>query len=290
MKRSTLILLGVLVLLVAVAWVVMNRPGEQSAETTAQGPLVQIDSIAVDRISIITPTETVALERRGTEWHLTSPVAYRADQNAVTDVIHQAKLLTVKSVVSNKPEKQRIFRVDSTGTIVRFFAAGTEVAGFAVGKTGGTYRETYARNLSANDVVLVDGAPGMSFGKPDWRDKSILTLNAAAINAIAFQYGDTAFALSRPDSVWMIGAIPAKPEVVQALVSALAAFRADDFLDVVERAPKVTAQITVGGEQVRFAYSKDAGKYYVQTSRSAQWFIVESWNAANVLKRKRELL
>jgi hypothetical protein len=292
MKRSTLILFGMLVLLIAIAWVVMNRPGEQSAETTAQGSLVQVDSIAIDRISIATQTETVILERRGTEWQLTSPVAYRADQTAVADMIHQAKQLTIKSVVSNRPEKQNLFRVDSTGTVVRFFAAGKELAGFIAGKMGGTYRETYARNLSTNDVVLVDGAPGMSFSKAekDWRDKSILTLNVASITAITFQYGDTTFALNRPDSVWMIGTAQAKAEVAQALVNALAAFRADDFMDVMEKTPKVTAQITVGGEQVRFAYSKEAGKYFVQHSRSAQWFVVESWNAANVLKRKRELL
>jgi hypothetical protein len=52
----------------------------------------------------------------------------------------------------------------------------------------------------------------------------------------------------------------------------------------------VTAQITIGRDQIRFAYSKEAGKYYVQSSRSAQWFAVESWNAANVLKRKKEIL
>jgi hypothetical protein len=292
MKRSTLILLGLLVVLVAIAWYVMNRPGEQSAETTAQNSLVDVDSSVVDRISIVTQTETVTLERRGTEWQLTVPVAYRADQSAVTDMIHQAKQLTVKSVVSNRPEKQSIFRVDSTGTIVRFFAAGNEVAGFVVGKMGASYRETYARKLSTNDVVLVDGAPGMSFSKmvKDWRDKSILTLNVALINNIVFQYGDTTFTLSRPDSVWKIGTTNAKPEAVQALVNALAAFRADDFMDVMEETPKSTTQITVGGEQVRFAFSKNAGKYFVQTSRSAQWFAVESWNAANVLKRKKEIL
>ncbi len=292
MKRSTLMLGGILVALVLLAWFLMERPGEQSRESGNQGPLVTFDSAAVDRIRITSPTQSVTLERRGVEWSLTSPIAYKADKNAVGEALRQAKELTVKSVVSSRPEKQGVFQVDSTGTRVEFFAAGSEAASFIFGKMGGTYRETFARRASSDEVVVVDGTPGFSFGKTvrDWRDRSIVTMDAAAINEIRFQYGDTVFSVVRADSIWTIGAQEAKDDAVQSLISALASLRADEFADDVAKTPRITALITIGETQLRFAYDKEQKKYFVQSSASPQWYVLESWTAGNVLKRKQDLM
>jgi hypothetical protein len=283
---------AVLVILVLLAWFLMEQPGERSSESASQGPLVTFDSATIDKIRIVSPTQSITLERRGVDWNLTSPVSYKADKNTVGEALRQAKELTVKSVVSNRPEKQGVFQVDSTGTRVELFAAGTEAAAFIFGKMGGTYRETFARRASSDEVVVVEGTPGFTFGKTvrDWRDRSIVSMDAGSISEIRFQYGDTVFSVVRADSIWTIGAQEAKYDAVQSLISALVSLRADDFADDVAKTPKISTLINVGETQLRFAYDKEQKKYLVQSSVSPQWFVLESWTAGNVLKRKKDLI
>ena len=51
------------------------------------------------------------------------------------------------------------------------------------------------------------------------------------IREVLYQYGDTTFALTFQDSVWLVGDDPADDGRVVNLISSLAEVRADDFLD-----------------------------------------------------------
>jgi len=293
MKRSTAILGVLFIVLLAAALLVLQKPGEQSSRSATSGPLVQLDSLAIDRVELKGPSGSVVLEKKGVEWYVTRPVQYHADQAAVASLIHRSKNLLVKSVVSSRPEKQAVFQVDSTGTLARIFENGTEKAAFVVGKLSSSYTDTYVRSVSSNDVVLVDGAFGHEFNRPlrEWRDRKITLIPKETIREVQFQYGDTTFTLTFRDSLWTIGGSAVQQSVVNSLIGALSSFQADDFVDsTVMPAPKVNAQISVAGQQIRFAYRKDINKYFVQTSRSSQWFVAEPWTASQILKRKKDLI
>ena len=59
MKKNIYMLLGVLAVLIGVAYVLMNRPGESDISIGSSQFLVDVDSIAVDKIEITSPTNTV---------------------------------------------------------------------------------------------------------------------------------------------------------------------------------------------------------------------------------------
>ena len=61
------------------------------------------------------------MEKKGAEWMVVQPIEYRADQAAVARAIHQIKAMEVKSPISNKPEKQSVFQVDSTGIEIKIY-------------------------------------------------------------------------------------------------------------------------------------------------------------------------
>lgn len=292
MKRSTSILIGLFVVLLVIAYVVMQKPGEQSASTSGSGHLVTIDSLSVDKIEITSPSAQIILEKRGIEWFLEKPVAYRADQSNVTSLIQQIRNFEMKGIVSNNPEKQSVYQVDSTGTLVTVYEQGKEKASFIVGKMGTTFSETYMRKKNSNDVALVGGVFGYMFNRSakDWCDRTILTVLRESIKEVKFQYGDTTFALAFQDSVWKIGSSTVQESAVNSLLTSLSTLRADDFVDTPPAvAPKLTAVISYGGVQVRFSEVKGEGKYWVQSSTSPQWFEMQSWNANQVLKRKKDL-
>ncbi|MGB2866898.1 MAG: DUF4340 domain-containing protein [Bacteroidota bacterium] len=291
MKRSTYVLIAVLAILLLVAYLVMQKPGEQSASSGSSGLLAQIDSIAVDKFEVKAPDRSVVLEKKGSEWFVESPMHFRADQGNVASAIHQFKILEGKGIVSSNPDKYSLFQVDSTGTLVKVYEHGAEKLSLVIGKATSTYTDTYVRVANSKDVVLAEGAFGYVLSRPlkDWRDKTILTTPRESIKDVKFQYGDTTFVLGEKDSVWMIGKDSTQLTAVSSLLGSLASVQADDFLDST-LAPKLMAQISFNGNQIRFAFKKEKGKYYVQSGSSPQWYVLESWKATQLLKRKKDLI
>ena len=293
MTRNTYAMLGVLVVLVILAYVVMQKPGERSSSGESGEMLVSVDSLAVDRIEIKSPTVNVVLQKKGVEWFVESPVSYKADQSNVATLIHSSKTLQASNIVSNKPDKHSIFQVDSTGTLVRMFQNGAEKASFILGKSGGSYSELYARRTASSDVALVSGASPYVFSRPvkDWRDRTILSTPREQIKEIRYQYGDTTFVLAFKDSSWTIGKASTQEGIVNTLLSSLSNIVTDDFVDTLRARPtKPTAQISFAGTQLTFFYVKGSEKYLVQSSASPQLFEMQSWHANQLLMRKKDIL
>ncbi|MBI2618859.1 MAG: DUF4340 domain-containing protein [Ignavibacteriales bacterium] len=292
MKQNSL-LIGLLAVLLVVAYIVLQKPGEQSLSDERTGTLVEIDSLKVDRIEIKTNTLDLTLEKKGVDWFVSKPLQSRADQNNVANLIHQSKNLGVKSIVSTNPEKHSLFTVDSTGTTVKMYESGAERVAFIVGKPSSSFSETYVRKVQSNDVALVGGGLGYIYNRAlrEWRDKNIAAVPQENIREVKYQYGDTTFILAFKDSVWMIGRDSTDASSVQALLRNLSTVLADDFIDtLLTPQPKISAQISYNDIQLRFAFSKPAGKYFVQSSASPQWFVMEQWRAQQLLKRKKELV
>jgi hypothetical protein len=293
MSRSTVILLGVLVVLVLIGYLVMQKPGEKSSTGERGEKFVMLDSLSVDKIEITAQGSPVVLQKKGVEWFLERPVSYRADQSAVAGLLHDMNMLEIRSTVSGKPEKHSVFQVDSTGTLVKVYEKGSEKASFIVAKMGSTYTELYARQSSSNDVVAVSGGSPMTFNKAvkEWRDRTIAAPARDAIKEVRYQYGDTTFVLAFRDSAWMVGRDSTEEWAVNNLISSLSNVQADDFRDSsTSRLSKPTAQITYAGTQLTFFYVKEGDKYVVQSSSTPQLFEMQSWRANQILKRKKEII
>jgi hypothetical protein len=140
-------------------------------------------------------------------------------------------------------------------------------------------------------VLIVEGASSYLFDRPvkEWRDRTMLSVPKESIKDVRYQYGDTVFTLAFRDSSWYVGNEKAQSSVGESIVSSLSSLQADDFIDSTI-SPKVTALVTCAGIQLRFSFDKTANRYFVQSSSSPQWFIVEQWKANQVLKRKKEIV
>ncbi len=293
MKRSSWIIGALVVLLAVIVYFVLQRPGESSVAFDAGRNLVQYDSAAVDMLTITSGRDTVVLEKQAGVWTLQRPMQYHADGNAVATAVGKGANIVVSSLISSNPEKQIVFQVDSTSTLVRVYANGAEKAAFRVGKPGPSFTETYVRREGSNDVYLAKELLTYVFAKPakDWRDKTIFKTERDSIREVRFQFGDTTFTLARTDTTWSVESQTAAEGTIASFLSSLSNFLADDFIDsVVTAPPKLTGVLEVRGVQLRFHFNKDANKYFVQSSEGPQWFIVQPYKAQQVLKRKKELL
>jgi len=292
MKRSTWTLLGILVVLGLVTFLVLQRHGEISSSGSMGQKLVTYDSSAVDRLDITTSRQTVVLAREGGKWMMKEPLSYPADEAFVNAAIGKGASLELKDLVSSNPQKQNLFQVDSTGTFIRVYERGTEKTAFWIGKTGPSYTETYVRRNGLNDVYLADGMFGYMFTKQpkDWRDKTIFKADPSTVSSVRFRYGDTTFALTRPDSIWLADQDSTVESAVKGFLGTLANLQTDNFIDSAVTLSTPTAVIEVGGVQIQFYFNKDANNYAVRTSMTPQVFEILPWRAGQVLKRKRDFI
>lgn len=299
MKRNSLILYGILVLLAVAAFLVLRQPGEHSASTSLGEPLVTYDSAAVDKLEITSSTGAVTLEQQGGKWKLTSPVQYAADEALVTTAVGKGRDMKITNLASTNPAKQGTFNVDSTAPLVKVFANNNQIAAFRVGKQGSTWAESYARKEGSNDVYTVEGMLSATFVKQpnDWRDKTIFKTDQSKLSQIKIQFPgsgkarDTTFTLSKKDSVnWVADGDSTINTNVTSFLSALANLQADEFVDsTITAMPKLTVAIETQGTQLRF-YKRADNKYYVQSSATPQWFAVQEWKANQFVKRKKDFV
>jgi len=293
MKNKRLVLLGLaFVLLVIVAFVVMEMPGERSALPGDVSPLVDIDTAAISKVEIVAPSYRVTLAKQGTDWHVEMPVTDRADQASVASLISEIAALRSRSIVSTNPEKRGLFHVDSTGTTVSASGADTPPVTLVIGKMGASYTETYVRLAESDEVHLVNAS--LTFvsnrGVNGWRDKAIVLVPREEIRRVTYRYGDTTFALEFQDSLWVVGGEIADDALVSALLASLADVQADDFLEPAPSPmPPVAATVTYAGTEIRFSPGRSSDVYSVQRSTDHRWFEMRSWRAQQILKREAEL-
>jgi hypothetical protein len=292
MKRSTAVLLAALVLLAAAAYFVLQKPGESSVQSTEGEPLVSYDSSSVDRLEVSSAGTTITLSQEAGKWMIISPVRFPADDAGVKSAISRGRKIELKGLVSSNPEKQQVFQVDSAGTLVKIFERGGEKAAFRIGKAGTTFSETYVRRERSNDVYVAEGPLSYIFVKSpkDWRDRAIFKTEREKISSIQYTFRDTIFTLAFRDSLWMVDNEPASQPAVQSLLGSISNFLTNEFVDSVyiPSGPPI-ATIQILGTQIRFYQPKGNTRFLVQTSSSPQWYEVESWRAAEVLKRKKDL-
>ena len=292
MKKSSISLIVILILLAVVTYFVMQRPGERSSPGESGQMLVHFDSSAIDRIELRDPAGEIVIEKTGGPWHLTSPLNYPADSGLIVNVLNQANRIELKNVVSSNPEKQSLFQVDSAGVHVRLTAQGVEKAAFIIGKPSSTFSETYVRRDGSPDVYLAEGYLQGTFKRKanDLRDKTIFKTDAAGVTRVTYHYGDTTFTLALNDSVWQIGKANANAAVVRPLLQALANIQADDFIDSAMAPGKAVVAIDLAGTQVRLFRDAKGGRYLIQTSSSPQWFTSSDWRVQSIIKRQKDLL
>jgi len=293
MKRSTTILVVVLVVLAGMTFLVLQRQGETSGTGKTGELLVNFDSAAVDKLTVQTRQGAVELQKEAGIWMLTSPVRYPADESLVAQALGKGRQIALKGIVSSNPQKQQLFEVDSSGTLVRVFEKGAERAAFRVGKPGPSFTETYVRKEGTQDVYLAEGMFGYYFARQakEWRDRTIFKTDQAAVRSVTLQFGDTTVALSLRDSVWRVDTAKAADAAVRTFLGSVTNLQADGFIDDQPSAlPPLVCTISLAGVDLRFFVVNNSDKYYVLSSASPRLFEIPGWRATQLLKRKKDFL
>ena len=215
--------------------------------------ILKIDRDKADRIEIETPDHAVAIARQGADWHLTTPVAARADFSVVEGILGRLGSTPMKAIAATDADANALkeYGLDKPVATVRV-VSGSSQAGLAIGKTSGEGL-VYAKDLSRPMVFTVDATLADDLKKPagDFRLKDLFDARSFNTTRVEIARGGQtiAFEKDKGKDTWKQVAPAAKAAdaaKVEALLTALTNARATAFPDKPQapETPELTVTVT----------------------------------------------
>ena len=242
--------LGVLVILWLGPVLLSGRSGGGPAPDGGIASLLEgLDQATVSAIHIVGPNQSVALQQSGGAWTVNGNAT---DSSAVVRLWEALQESEVSGVVASNPRNHARMGVsaDSAWT-VDFTLAGGGLASLLLGKSGPIIPSGYVRLPDQDAVVVVSGdfRPTLTLSVTDWRDKTILRVDTAAVVRVVLETDEGTFSAERSDSTWLVDGVPASAPTMRLVLDELANFVADGFVEDGEVFQENRRRVTALGAQ-----------------------------------------
>ncbi len=282
MKRSNLILLVVLLVLLAVAYFLQGP--EAVEDTTYRVPTTQyvLDPARIVRIDISRVQGFVRLEKVRGEWKITEPLFASADPGKVRLLQEGIAAFRLTGLVSSNPDKQRVFEVDDQGTNVAFVNDEGKSIAVIVGKAAPTPGSAFVRTPLSDTVYLAQGlTPSiLNWELRDWRQRLVYTTSADSISAFSLASGSRRFELRREGSEWVSRTTRIPHDVVAQTIASLTRLQAEAFIDtpmIIKTRPKYELEVmgARGTKMELYSLAPADTNYLLKTSTSSTVVVVK---------------
>ena len=181
-------------------------PVSESAEK--KDKVFTVDSAKIEELSIKSSTgERTALKKDGGAWKLTAPEPGEADENEIAGITSALSSLEIQRVVDEQPKDLSGFGLAGSPIDVGFRASGESAAKhLLVGEKTATGGDRYAKVADAPRVFLISGFLDSTFDKKpfDLRDKGILRVDRAKVDAIEVVAGTSTTAFKKTGDEWRL--------------------------------------------------------------------------------------
>jgi len=219
MKTKNLIILGVVLLGIVGIIILTEGTGSKKKSDKTKEFFPKLAKSSVFAFSITENNQKIKIKRKGDGWIiatgdkdegtkadagsiLDARIAagaglkdYPADSASVESVLEKLAMMKKDELISQNPDKQAVFEVDSAkGMLVEFWDNQNKLVGsFRIGKNGPDWNSHYVRTVGSNDVYNVLGSIKYAFFADEkrWRDKSVIQFNAANAKTISIAKKDS---------------------------------------------------------------------------------------------------
>ena len=259
----------------------------------------------VVKIEITATGETTTLSKQNDNWVVASMDNYPADGEGVAELLSKVTEFKNTQRVSNNPEKQSEFEVDSTGVEAKLMDASDKVlAHLFVGKTTPGFLSSYMRPADSNDVYVAQGYLQSVFNKDTrtWKDRTIFNFNkgiATQLNIISPEEmvelrldADGAWQMLKPI------AAAAKTTEVDALLTTFSGLDTDDFAEAKDELAEygldtpqstISAVLNDGTTATLHVGKEEEGKLYVKRDDKDTVFRLFKSNVDRLMKKSDTL-
>ena len=256
-------------------------------------------------IEITATGETTTLSKQDDNWVVASMDNYPADGEGVAELLSKVTEFKNTQRVSNNPEKQLEFEVDSTGVEAKLMDASDKVlAHLFVGKTTPGFLSSYVRPADSNDVYVAQGYLQSVFNKDTrtWKDRTIFNFNKGIVTQINIISPEETVELRLDaDGAWQMlkpVAAAAKTTEVDALLTTFSGLDTDDFAEAKDELAEYgldTPQSTISavlndGTTATLHFGKEEeGKLYVKRDDKDTVFRLFKSNVDRLMKKSDTL-
>ncbi len=304
MKTKQLLILGAIFVVLAIVILLFENPFGQSEYEkkveTATPLFPNFNEEQVMKIEITATDETTTLSKQNDSWVVASMDNYPADGEGVTELLSKVTEFKNTQRVSNNPEKQAEFEVDSTGVEAKLIDAnGKMLAHLFVGKTTPGFLSSYVRPADSNDVYIAQGYLQSVFdkGTRTWKDRTIFSFNKGIVTQLNIISPEETLELRLDaEGAWqMIKPVAAatKATEVDALLTAFSELDTDDFAEARDAlteyeldAPQstISAILNDGTTATLHVGKEEEGKLYVKRDDKDTVFRLFKSNVDRLIK------
>ena len=309
MKTKQLLILGaIFVVLVIVVLLFENPFGQSEYEKkveTAMPLFPNFNEEQVVKIEITATGETTTLSKQDDNWVVASMDNYPADGEGVAELLSKVTEFKNTQRVSNNPEKQLEFEVDSTGVEAKLMDASDKVlAHLFVGKTTPGFLSSYVRPADSNDVYVAQGYLQSVFNKGTrtWKDRTIFNFNKGIVTQLNIISPEEMVELRLDaDGAWQMLkpiAAAAKTTEVDALLTTFSGLDTDDFAEAKDELAEygldtpqstISAVLNDGTTATLHVGKEEEGKLYVKRDDKDTVFRLFKSNVDRLIKKSDTL-
>lgn len=240
MNKKTLILGGVLIALIVLAYIYQGSLKKwQNNLGKPKNFLAQIDTIKIDKIEVISGNNTVVLAKQGdasvnsaqdgsakpapVRWKYNNSKNFYADSVIMSNVLESLNKMkdSELELVSNNLERKSEFKIDGTGLTVKVYGGNKKIVDFIIGGVASDYGGFYISTPQLRDTYLVKPDLRNAFEQAEWRDLTIFSTAKEKIKKIRFQYPNREFTVEFKNDKWS-GILPEKFTVNQEKIERIA--------------------------------------------------------------------
>ena len=224
--------LGALVILWLGSGLLSGGRGGASAPDGAVASLLGgLDPSTVVALRMVGPNQNVTLEQSGGVWTVNG---HSADSSAVTRLWDALMEAEVGGVVANNPNNHaRMGLSADSAWAVDFTLVDGAMVSLLMGKSGPIRPSGYVRLPDQDAVVVVSGELRSTVTRSltDWRDKTILLVDTAAVVRVLLETEQGAYVAQRSDSIWSVDGEPTNVRAMAAVLEELASFVGTGFVE-----------------------------------------------------------
>lgn len=278
--------LGILVVMWLVSTLLSGRGGDGTPDGGVAVLLERLDEATVSAVRIGHPDQTVSLQRNGNAWTINGNVV---DSLAMTRFWNALAEAEVGGVVANNPRNHERMGLSADSALtVDFTLVDGGMASLLLGKVGPIAPSGYVRLPDQDAVVVVSGDLRSTLNRSvtDWRDKTILRVDTAAVVRVVLETDEGTHVVERNDSTWSVDGGPANAGTMRSVLDELANFVGVGFVEDREVFQVNRRRvIALGAERDTLGVvviTGESGTRHVRTPQTDVVFEVASFRAARI--------
>lgn len=235
MNRRILISLAVFAVLILAFFVLRNQDARE--KTT---PIFGLDSLAIGKIRILSPNDTIMIEPKENGWWLSEPVSWAADTSQVNNFFKDViKGNYPKTAMTTSKDAVTRYGLDGSKglQVILYDKKGKKQDHVYFSNNGNVY--DYLRYEGSTDIYQMNKLISNVYGNGviDWRSPEILRAPETDLSSIQTTYPGGSYTLTHKDKDWIYRdskeefTIPYDNRAIMRLLNILVNLDTRQFLD-----------------------------------------------------------